>query len=128
MVVAGEDANASARLPVPDSYGLVVGGGEDPRILGVEECRANVIQMPEKSENASLLLVVPHLESRKVMKRALNVNFFIYLNFEVVTTRHEERLLVVERDAANWAVVLVELFEKSADSVVPELDDAGVQT
>lgn len=42
-----------------------------------------------------------------------------YLNFEVVTTRDKKRLLVVERDSANWAVVFIELLKKSANPVVP---------
>lgn len=66
MVVTGENADAGAGLPVPDSDGLIVRGGQDPGIFRVEECRSNVIKMPEQGEDASLLLVVPHLNKLRV--------------------------------------------------------------
>lgn len=62
MVVTGENANAGSRLPVPYANCLIVGSGKHPRVLVVENCCADVIQMTQKSEDASLLLVVPDLK------------------------------------------------------------------
>lgn len=51
-----------------------------------------------------------------------------YLNFEIITSGHEERLLVVEVDTAHWAIMVVELLQQRTHAIVPQLNDAGVQT
>ena len=43
------------------------------------------------------------------------------------TSGHEERLRVVEVDAPDGPVVLVEAVEEGAHAVVPHLDDAAVE-
>lgn len=108
MVVACENANASARLPVPDTNGLIVRGTQHPRIFVMENSCANVVQVPKQREDASLLLIVP------------------YFNLEVVATGYEKRLLVVKCDSSNGAVVLIELFQQVANAIVPQLNNAGV--
>lgn len=110
VVVASEDANAGAALPVPDADGLVVRGAQDPWILVVEECCADVIQVPQQSEDAAFLLVIPHLD------------------LVVVAAGDEQGLLVVEADAAHWTIVLIKFVQQRAHPVVPELDDTIVQT
>ena len=44
------------------------------------------------------------------------------------TSRDKERLRIVEVNSANRTVVLIEAINESAHTVVPELDDATVQT
>lgn len=44
------------------------------------------------------------------------------------TSGDEERLGEVEMEGADGAVVLVEFVEESAHAVIPELDDAAVET
>ena len=62
VIVSGNDANAVARLPVPDANGLVIGAAQNPRILVMEKGGANVVQMAEQREEAPALLVVPHFD------------------------------------------------------------------
>lgn len=50
-----------------------------------------------------------------------------YLNFEIVTAGHEERLLVVEVDAAHRAIVIIEFLQQRTHAIVPQLNDASVQ-
>ena len=66
--------------------------------------------MAEEVEEAAFLLVVPHLD------------------FVVVSARDEERLLVVEADATDRSLVLVEFVQERAHAVVPELNHAIVET
>jgi hypothetical protein len=51
-----------------------------------------------------------------------------HFDFEVVTTAHEKRLLDVEIDATNRAIVLVVFFYEGRNSVVPKLNYASVKT
>ena len=53
---------------------------------------------------------------------------FSDLDLVVVAAGDEERLLLVEADAADGALVLVELLEEGAHPVVPQLDHTIVQT
>lgn len=110
MVVAGKDADASPTLPVPNADGLVVGCAEDPGILVMEHRGSDVVEMTEKREDASTLFVVP------------------YFDLVVVTSGHEQWLLIVEADPTHRAVVLVEFVQQCAHPVVPQLDNAIVQT
>ena len=57
MVVTGEDGDALARLPVPDSDGLIVGGGEDPGMFVVEVDGTDVVEMAVKGEETAPRLV-----------------------------------------------------------------------
>lgn len=60
MIVACEDRNTSARLPIPDPNGLVITSTHYPRVLLMELHRTDIIQMPQKGEQASSQLVIPH--------------------------------------------------------------------
>lgn len=71
--------------------------------------RADVVKVPMECEEAAMCLVVPHL------------------NLVIVTSRDEERLGLVEVNAADGAVVLVEAVEERAHAVVPHLDDPAVE-
>lgn len=110
VVVTCKDGDASSRLPVPYTYGLIIRGTENPRVLVMELNSSDVIQMPEKVEQAPSGLVVP------------------YFDLVVISTRDEKRLCGMERDSANGTVVLLELVNERSVSVVPELDDSGVET
>lgn len=57
VVVAGENGNALARLPVPDPDRLVVGSGEDPGVLVVEVDGADVVEVTVEGKKASAGLV-----------------------------------------------------------------------
>lgn len=63
VIMTGEDTNAGSRLPIPNADCLIVGGAKNPRIFMMESSRADIIQMTQQSENASLLLIVPNLKS-----------------------------------------------------------------
>lgn len=47
---------------------LVVGSGDDPRILIVELNRADIVQVPEEGEETAPQLVVPHLQYRELKR------------------------------------------------------------
>ena len=73
VVVAGENADARPRLPVPDPNGLIVGGRENPGVFVVEHRRPDVVQMAQQVEQASLLLIVPDLKGTEdILKRGKN--------------------------------------------------------
>ena len=80
VVVSGEDGDAVAALPVPDADGLVVGGGEDPGVLVVEHRGPDVVQVAHQVEQATLLLVVPHLGTKSSRFR-LTAPQIIHINF-----------------------------------------------
>jgi len=62
VVVASQNGDASARLPVPDANGLVVAGADNPGILVVELHGADVVEVAQEGEEAAVELVVPHLD------------------------------------------------------------------
>ena len=51
-----------------------------------------------------------------------------HLDLVVVTSRDEQRLLLVEADASHGSIVFVELLNECAHAVVPQLDEAVVKT
>lgn len=69
----GEDGDGVARLPIPNAHRLVVGGADDPGMLFVEECGADVVEVTEQCEDALALFVVPHLvvEGKKQVKKPI---------------------------------------------------------
>lgn len=109
MIVSGQYTDASAALPVPDPYGLIVRCTEDPGILLMKHCGSDVVQVTQQREDTSSLLVVPDFD------------------LVIVTAGDEQRLLIVEAYASDRPVVLVEFVEQSAHTVVPQLDNAIVQ-
>jgi hypothetical protein len=109
VVVTGEDADAGATLPVPDSDGLVVRCRNNPGVLVMEHGSSDVVKMAEQSENATFLFVIPDFD------------------FVVVTPGDEQGLLVVETNPSDGSVVFVEFLEQCAHPIVPKLDGAIVQ-
>lgn len=77
-------------MPVPYPDGLVVRGGDNPRQLVVEEDGADVVEMAVEGEKAPPRLVGPDLD------------------LVVIASRYEEGLGLVEVDAPDRAVVLLE--------------------
>ena len=67
----------------------------------MEEDRPHIIEMSIESEETSSRLIGPHL------------------NLVVIPSRDEERLCLVEVDAAHRAVMLFEAIDESAHAVVP---------
>ena len=51
-----------------------------------------------------------------------------YLDFEIITARNEQRLLIVKTNATNGSIMLIELLQQSAHAIVPQLDDTAMQT
>jgi len=78
VVMSSKDADACARLPVPDPHCLIIRGGNNPGICGVEEHSADIVKVPGECEQTLSLLVVPHLD------------------LVVITTGNKQRLGVVE--------------------------------
>lgn len=139
MIVAGQHRNASARLPIPDANGLIVGGAQNPRIFVMEECRSDVIQMTEQCEDAAAFFVIPELKFGKTGEHKLVGRLCYpikgkenrsrtYLDFEIITARNEQRLLIVETNASNGSIMLIKLLQQSAHAIVPQLDDTAMQT
>ena len=62
VVVTSEHGDGVSALPVPDSNRLIIRSRDDPRVLGVELHRANVVQVPQEREQATPKLVAPHLD------------------------------------------------------------------
>ena len=50
-----------------------------------------------------------------------------YLDLVVISARHKKRLLLVEANATDRAIVLIKLVDQSAHAVVPQLNHAIVQ-
>lgn len=47
VIVAGEDANAGTRLPVPDANRLVIRATQNPRVLVMKLDHPNVVEMSQ---------------------------------------------------------------------------------
>ncbi len=90
---------------------------------------ADVVQVSQKVKETSLQLIVPDLEKSRLSKKEwLRIwlkNDHLYLI--VVSSGHEERLLIVKADTPYGTLVLVKLLEEGAHAVVPELDHAVVE-
>lgn len=110
VVVASKHTNASPGLPVPDSNCLIVRGTKHPRIFVVKSSCSHIIQVTKQREDTSLLFIVPDF------------------NLEIISTGNEQRLLIVKCYSSHRAIVLIKLLQQIAYSVVPQLDDTGVQT
>ena len=83
VVVAGEDGDARALLPVPDADRLVVRRRHDPRVLHVELHGADVVEVAEQRKQAAPQLVVP------------------YFDFVVVTSSHKDGLRNMKVNSAH---------------------------
>ena len=62
MVVTGQHGDACPRLPIPDPDSLIITGADNPRVFMVKLDSSDVVQMPNKGEQASMRFVVPHLD------------------------------------------------------------------
>ena len=51
----------------------------------------------------------------------------VHLDLVIVSSRDKQRLLLVEIDASDRAVVLIKFINQSAHTIVPKLDDAIMQ-
>mmetsp|Transcript_7624 Transcript_7624/g.18433 ORF Transcript_7624/g.18433 Transcript_7624/m.18433 type:complete len:242 (+) Transcript_7624:3479-4204(+) len=112
VVVTRQDAQTGTFVEIPQSQGLIVTGGQNPRKLrriGVELDRANVIEMPQQREKASSQLVIPDLD------------------FVIVTSANDQRFGFVKINSSNRSVVLFESIDDGTNSVIPKLDDTVVQ-
>ena len=74
----------------------------------VEEDRSNVIEMAVKCKEASPGLIRP------------------YLDFIIVSARHEQWLSLVKVNAAHWPVMFLESVDQGSHSVIPKLYRGGV--
>ena len=72
--------------------------------------KKRLTEVSEQREEAAAKLVVPHLD------------------FVIITAGHEQRLRLVEVNAAHGPIVLLKPFQQSAHAVIPELDHTIVQT
>lgn len=76
VIVARQDGDTSAGLPVPYAHRLIITGAHNPRVLVMELNSANVIEVSEKSKNTPVLLIVPNFD------------------FVIVPCRKKERLMI----------------------------------
>lgn len=49
------------------------------------------------------------------------------LNFIIISSRHEQRLLIVKVHTSNWAIVFIELVYERTNTIVPQLNQARVE-
>ena len=104
VIVSGEDGNAVAVLPIPNTDGLIVGRRKQPGAFMMELHRTDVIQMSQKGELHLTCTVGPND------------------NLKVITSTCENGLRAVEVDSSYGAFMSFEFIEKSAQVVIPKLD------
>ena len=65
-----------------------------------------------------------------VIKNGFQSKFNVkcYLDFVIISSRDEKRLLAVETDSTYRPVMLVKLLQQGTHTIVPQLDDSTVQT
>lgn len=122
MVMASENRDTGSALPVPNAYGLVVWGTEDPWVFMVEDSGTNVVHVPRKSELAATKLIIPYLSQRIIIKLSCitdNWKVMSYFDLVIISTRNEKWLLAVKANASNRAIMLIKLIQQSAHAVVP---------
>ena len=61
VIMPSEYRYGATALPVPDSDGLIIRSGDDPRVLRVKLHRTNVVQVTQERKQASPELIAPHL-------------------------------------------------------------------
>ena len=88
MIVAGQNANTTSWLPIPNSNGLIVWGRQNPRILTMEFNGSDVVKMASEREQATFLFVIPNFD------------------FVIVSTRNEQRLWPMETNASYGSYYL----------------------
>lgn len=76
----------------------------------MKHCGPDVIQVSQKSKDTSPLFIVP--------------NF----NLIIISARNKQRLLIMETYSSNGSVVFIEFVEQGAHAVIPQLDNAIMQT
>lgn len=74
----------------------------------MEEGGSDVVEVSEESKKAASQFVVPHLD------------------FVVISSRYKQRLLFVEINSSDGAIMLVKLVNQCAHPIVPQLDDSVV--
>ena len=101
VIMSSHCANQGAVLPVPNPYRLIIGTRKDPWQLVVEEDRANIVQMAVEREQTPPTLVGP------------------YFDLVVVPSRYKQRLCLVEINAPDWSIMLLEAIDQCAHTIVP---------
>lgn len=79
----------------------------------MEVSGANIVQMTQQRENAATFLIVPELQmdSIELIFSSIKMRIdFSYLDFEIIATRNEQWLLIVEANATYGAIVFIELL------------------
>ena len=89
VAMAGNNVNAGSALVVPNSDGLIITAGQDPRELFVEESCSDIINMTFENKITSFLFIVPDS----------------YLS--LISTRDKEREMRMKVDASNWIFMIL---------------------
>jgi hypothetical protein len=71
---------------------------------------------------ASIFLI--HQNKLHIMELILFSN--TNLDFVIISSRHKERLLIMEADSTNWTIMFIKLVQECAHSVVPQLNHSIV--
>lgn len=74
----------------------------------MKEGRPDVVKMAKQSEETSFEFVVPDFD------------------LIVIPTRYKERLLVMEADTSNRAIVFIKFFQEGAHPIIPQLYNTTV--
>ena len=75
----------------------------------MEENGPDIVQMAIEGEETSSRLMRPDLD------------------LVIVSSRHKERLSLVEVDSSYRAIMLLKTIDQSAHTIIPELNGGGVQ-
>lgn len=106
--MADEVSNPLATLPVPDSCGTIIGGGDEVRVMsGVKEDRPNIVCMASKC-----------VDERSIQGPKLYDS--------VIAACREEGLSGVDVNGTDWGAMSLESINKSADDIVPDRDGTVV--
>ena len=88
-------------MPIPYSYGLVIGAGKDPWELVVKENRSDIVQVAIQGKETPPGLIRPDFD------------------FVIISTRNKKRLGLMEVDTSDGPVVLLESIYQGSHAVIP---------
>lgn len=90
--MASNNVDTSSTLIIPDSHGLVITGGEDPRELVMKEGGSDIINMSFQRKHTPFLFIIPNFDQ------------------SIVASGNEKRKLGVKIDSSRWSFVTLNIM------------------